>query len=62
MSTDNDMNNIIKDHLDKLARNSRNMEQFIGSILRFPHFYLRTDDQKRLTKKDLREFYQERHK
>lgn len=44
--------------LKKLAKNVKNMEQFITAITKFPRFYLRTPEQLRMTKKDLREFYQ----
>lgn len=48
------MNNAIK----RLVKNVKTMEQFINALQQFPHFYLRTDEEKKMTKKDFREYFE----
>lgn len=43
--------------LEKLKRQAQNLEAFIAKIKAFPVWYLETEAQKKMTKKDLREFY-----
>ena len=45
--------------LISLAKNSKTLEQFIITLTKFPKFYLRTEAELRMTKKDFRELYQQ---
>lgn len=44
-------------NLSLLVGQCRDVDQFFQKIVAFPHWYLKTNEEKRLTKKDLREFY-----
>lgn len=42
--------------LYKLALNSSTIDSFVSEVLRWPNWFL-TEEQKKFTKKDLREFW-----
>jgi len=47
----------MKPSLKELALSVSNLEAFINIVTRFPMEYLKTDEEKQMTKKELRQFY-----